>query len=201
LLRNRTYVGFMLTLVCCFGTFFAFIFGAPFVFIEVFGMRESTFPLIITVQVAGFVAGTTLSERLAPRYGLDTVFRWAIVTAWMSGMVTATFPLFGIETIVTIVAPMIVFAFAVGFIFPLGTASALGPFPMIAGTAAALLGFIQTLGGAGFGVVSGAFYDGRAIGMTSVMGVAVTLAAVVYFTLLWRRPVEAAAPDETTPDA
>jgi DHA1 family bicyclomycin/chloramphenicol resistance-like MFS transporter len=201
LLRNRTYVGFMLTLVCCFGTFFAFIFGAPFVFIEVFGMRESTFPLIITVQVAGFVAGTTLSERLAPRYGLDTVFRWAIVTAWMSGMVTATFPLFGIETIVTIVAPMIVFAFAVGFIFPLGTASALGPFPMIAGTAAALLGFIQTLGGAGFGVVSGAFYDGRAIGMTSVMGVAVTLAAAVYFTLLWRRPVEAAAPDETTPDA
>lgn len=201
LLRNRTYVGFMLTLVCCFGTFFAFIFGAPFVFIEVFGMRESTFPLIITVQVAGFVAGTTLSERLAPRYGLDTVFRWAIVTAWMSGMVTAAFPLFGIETIVTIVAPMIVFAFAVGFIFPLGTASALGPFPMIAGTAAALLGFIQTLGGAGFGVVSGAFYDGRAIGMTSVMGVAVTLAAVVYFTLLWRRPVEAAAPDETTPDA
>ncbi|MEK9946746.1 MAG: multidrug effflux MFS transporter [Alphaproteobacteria bacterium] len=201
LLRNRTYVGFMLTLVCCFGTFFAFIFGAPFVFIEVFGMRESTFPLIITVQVVGFVAGTTLSERLAPRYGLDTVFRWAIVTAWVSGMVTAAFPLFGIETIVTIVAPMIVFAFAVGFIFPLGTASALGPFPMIAGTAAALLGFIQTLGGAGFGVVSGAFYDGRAIGMTSVMGVAVTLAVLVYFTLLWRRPVEAASPDDTTPDA
>jgi len=201
LLSNRTYVGFMLTLVCCFGTFFAFIFGAPFVFIEVFGMRESTFPLIITVQVVGFVAGTTLSERLAPRYGLDTVFRWAIVTAWVSGMVTAAFPLFGIETIVTIVAPMIVFAFAVGFIFPLGTASALGPFPMIAGTAAALLGFIQTLGGAGFGVVSGAFYDGRAIGMTSVMGVAVTLAVLVYFTLLWRRPVEAASPDDTTPDA
>lgn len=201
LLRNRTYVGFMLTLVCCFGTFFAFIFGAPFVFIEVFGMRESTFPLIITVQVAGFVAGTTLSERLAPRFGLDTVFRWAIVTAWLSGMTTAAFPLFGIETIVTIVAPMIVFAFAVGFIFPLGTASALGPFPMIAGTAAALLGFVQTLGGAGFGVVSGAFYDGRAIGMTSVMGVAVTLAVTVYFVLLWRRPVEAAAPEETLPES
>ena len=201
LLRNRTYVGFMLTLVCCFGTFFAFIFGAPFVFIEVFGMRESTFPLIITVQVFGFVAGTTLSERLAPRYGLENVFRWAILTAWISGLVTAAFPLFGIETIVTIVAPMIVFAFAVGFIFPLGTASALGPFPMIAGTAAALLGFVQTLGGAGFGVTSGAFYDGRAVGMTSVMGVAATLAVVVYFALLWRRPAEVVEIAPAEPEA
>jgi MFS transporter, DHA1 family, multidrug resistance protein len=195
LLRNRTYVGFMLTLVCCFGTFFAFIFGAPFVFIEVFGMRESTFPLIITVQVVGFIAGTTLSERLAPRFGLETVFRWAILTAWASGMVTAAFPLFGIETIVTIVAPMIVFAFAVGFIFPLGTASALGPFPLIAGTAAALLGFVQTLGGAGFGVTSGAFYDGRAVGMTTVMGAAVTLGLAAYFLLLWRRPIDVSEAD------
>ena len=190
LLHNRTYVGFMLTQVFCFGTFFAFIFGSPFVFINVFGLSESTFPLIITVQVVGFIAGTTLSERLAPRFGLDTVFRWAVVTAWIAGMTTAAFPLFGIETIVTIVAPMIVFAFAVGFIFPLGTASALGPFPMMAGTAAALLGFVQTLGGTGFGVTVGALFDGRAVGMTSVMGVSVSMALIVYFVLLWRRPVE-----------
>ncbi len=190
LLRNRTYVGHMMTLVFCFGTFFAFIFGAPFVFIEVFGMREATFPLIITVQVGGFVAGTTLSERLAPRFGMDTVFRWAVVTAWLSGMVTAAFPLFGVETIATIVAPMVVFAFAVGFIFPLGTAGALGPFPQIAGTAAALLGFLQTLGGTGFGVAVGAVFDGRALGMTSVMAVAVTLSLLSYLLFLWRRPTD-----------
>jgi DHA1 family bicyclomycin/chloramphenicol resistance-like MFS transporter len=195
LLASRTYVGFMLTLVFCFGTFFAFIFGAPFVFIEAFGMRESTFPLIITVQVGGFVAGTTLSERLTPRFGMDTVFRWAVVTAWASGLVTAAFPIMGIESIVTIVAPMIVFAFAVGFIFPLGTAGALGPFPAIAGTAAALLGFLQTIGGTGFGVTVGAFFDGRALAMTNVMGVAVTLALAAYFLLLWRRPEEAVAED------
>ena len=200
LLRNRTYVGFMLTLLFSFGTFFAFIFGAPFVFIEVFGMRESTFPLIITVQVVGFIAGTMLSERLAPRFGLETVFRWAILTAWVSGMTTAVFPLFGIETIVTIVGPMIVFSFAVGFIFPLGTASALGPFPLMAGTAAALLGFAQTLGGAVFGVTSGAFYDGRAVGMTSVMGVAATLGLVAYFFLLWRRPAEASQVRDAAPE-
>jgi len=195
LLRNRTYVGYMLTLVFCFGTFFAFIFGAPFVFIEVFGMREATFPLIITVQVGGFVAGTTLSERLAPRYGMDTVFRWAVITAWLSGMVTAAFPLFGIETITTIVAPMVVFAFAVGFIFPLGTAGALGPFPQIAGTAAALLGFLQTLGGTGFGVTVGAVFDGRALGMTNVMAVAVTLSLGAYLLFLWRRPAEVVEED------
>ena len=62
--------------------------------------------------------------------------------------------------------------------------------PMMAGTAAALLGFLQTLGGTGFGVTVGAVFDGRAVGMTSVMGVAVTCALVVYFGLLWRRPVD-----------
>ncbi|MCX8231354.1 MAG: hypothetical protein OTJ45_05990, partial [Alphaproteobacteria bacterium] len=99
-----------------------------------------------------------------------------------------------------IVGPMIVFAFAVGFIFPLGTASALGPFPLMAGTAAALLGFVQTLGGAGFGITSGAFYDGRAVGMTSVMGAAVTLGLAAYFFFLWRRPAEGSEIGVATPD-
>ena len=199
LLRNRTYMGFMLTLLFSVGTWFTFIFGAPFVFIEVFGMRESTFPLIITVQVVGFIAGNILSERLVPRFGFETVFRWAILTAWVSGMTTAIFPLFGIETIVTIVGPMIVFAFAVGFIFPLGMASALGPFPWMAGTAAALLGFVQSFGGASFGITSGAFYDGRAVGMTSVMGVATTLGLAAYFFLLWRRPSEVSEVGDLAP--
>jgi DHA1 family bicyclomycin/chloramphenicol resistance-like MFS transporter len=93
-----------------------------------------------------------------------------------------------------------VFAFAVGFIFPLGTASALGPFPMMAGTAAALLGFVQTLGGAGFGITSGAFYDGRAVGMTSVMGAAATLGLGAYFLFLWRRPAEVSEVGDAAPE-
>ena len=95
---------------------------------------------------------------------------------------------------------MIVFCFAVGFIFPLGMASALGPFPWMAGTAAALLGFVQSLGGAGLGITSGAFYDGRAVGMTSVMGVAATLGLVAYFFLLWRRPAEAFQVRDAAPE-
>ena len=189
LARNRTYVGYTMTMVFAFSTFFAFISGATFVFIEVLGVEPQNFAWVITIQVVGFVAGTMSSDRLSRRFGIDRVFEWAVLLAAVGGITTGLLPWLGIQSVVGIVAPMILFAFAIGFIFPLGTAGAIGPFPHMAGAAAALLGFLQSAVGAVFGVMVGVLHDGSVIPMTSVMGLTTSLALATYLTLLWRRPL------------
>lgn len=190
LMRNRAYLGYTLTMVFAFATFFAFISGAPFVFIEVLGVAPQNFAWLITVQVVGFVAGTMLVDRLTRRIGMEKLFEIAVLIAALGGITTGLLPWLGIASITGIIAPMVVFAFAMGIIFPLGTAGAIGPFPHMAGSAAALLGFLQSAAGAAFGVLVGVLHDGSVIPMTSVMGLTTSLSLAVFLMLLWRRPGE-----------
>lgn len=190
LVLNRVYLGYALTMVFAFATFFAFISGAPFVFIEVLGVAPQNFAWLITVLVVGFVAGTTLADRLTRRMGVERLFEIAVLVAAFGGITTGLLPWLGIASIAGIIVPMVVFAFAMGFIFPLGTAGAIGPFPHMAGAAAALLGFLQSAAGAAFGVLVGLLHDGSVIPMTSVMGLTTSLSLAVFLMLLWRRPGE-----------
>ena len=190
LARNRTYMGFTLTMVFAFSTFFAFLSGAPFVLIEVLGVAPQNFAWLITIQVVGFVAGTSSAGRLTRRFGVDRLFEIAVVLAAFGGITTGLLPWLGIASVTGIIAPMVVFAFAIGFIFPLGTAGAIGPFPHMAGAAAALLGFLQSAAGAAFGVLVGILHDGTVVPMTSIMGLTTSLSLAVFLMLLWRRPNE-----------
>ncbi len=197
LLGNRTYIGFTFTLVFAFSTFFAFISGAPFVFIEVLEVAPENFAWLITIQVVGFISGTLLVDRLLPKWGVDRLFRWAIFLAAISGLAIALLPLLGIQTVWTIVAPMVLFAFAIGFIFPLGTAGAIGPFPHMAGAASALLGFLESAVGAGFGAAVGILHDGTVVPMTTIMGLATLLSLLVYLATLWRHEAAVTGPADS----
>lgn len=184
LLSNKLYVGYMLTLMFVFSTFFSFIFGAPFVFINIFGLSESTFPILISIQVGGFILGTSSVNYLCRKFNKSIIFLSGIYIALFSAIFVAAFPIIGIESIVTIIAPMTFYAFSIGFIFPLGVSGALAPFPKIAGTASALLGFSQSLCGVCFGILVGFFFNESVTSMTSLMGIATILGSISYFIFL-----------------
>ena len=189
LLRNRTYLGYTLTMVFAFATFFAFISGAPFVFIEVLGIAPEDFaPVTITIIVIGFVAGTLLANSFGRRFGIERVFAWAIMLSAASGVVTAVLPWVGVQSVVGIIGPLAFFAFAMGFIFPLGTAGAIGPFPYMAGAAASLLGFLESAVGASLGALVGILHNGTVFPMTLVIGASTSVSLVAYLVFLWRRP-------------
>ena len=189
LLRNRTYLGYGVTMVFAFGTFFAFLFASPFVFIEVLGVKTEHFAYLITVQVVGFVSGTLLADRFMHRIGLERLFSYALALACLAGIGVALPPWLGLASVATIIAPMTVFAFCMGFVFPLGTAAALGPFPHIAGAASSFLGFAQSAVGAGIGVLVGVLHDGTVVPMTTTMGLCILLAVGFYLLLVRGRPL------------
>ena len=188
LVRNKTYLGYTLTMVFAFATFFAFISGAPFVFIEVLGIAPQNFaPFTITILVLGFVTGTLLADRFGKRFGIERVFGAAITLSAASGIVTAALPWLGIQSVAGIIAPLAFFSFAMGFIFPMGTAGAIGPFPHMAGAASSLLGFLESAVGASLGALVGVLHNGTVFPMTLVIGASTTASLVAYLALLFGR--------------
>ena len=189
LLSNRRYLGYTLTMVFIFGTFFSFISGSPFVFIEILGISPENFaPVTISIIVIGFVAGTLLAGNFGRRFGVERVFEVAIMLSVASGLITAILPWLGLQSVASIIGPLFVFAFGTGFIFPLGTAIAIGPFPLMAGTAASLMGFLESVVGASLGALVAILHNDTVFPMTLVIGASTTSALVVYLVLLWRRP-------------
>jgi DHA1 family bicyclomycin/chloramphenicol resistance-like MFS transporter len=77
---------------------------------------------------------------------------------------------------------MYVFAIGLGLTLPNGTAGAIGPFPRMAGLAAAVASFLQMTGSALYSVAVARFDDGTARPMTT----AIALAGVTALACFWR---------------
>jgi len=141
LLNSRLYIGY--TLAFAFGTtgFFGFLAVGPALLIEGRGLSPFGFSLSLMVIATQFVVGAYVSSRLVGRLGLDR-------TLWVAtiGITLPALPLLVFvdsPSVLTIIAPFVVFAFFNGFIFPNALAGATSVDPRIAGSAASFLGFTQ----------------------------------------------------------
>ena len=119
---------------------------------------------------------------------------WPLCTGVVAvaGALTATLALMHLEHPVSVVGPIALFTVGVGLVMPQAMAGALTPFPDRAGTASALLGFIQMSLGALVGAAVGAFDNGTAAPMGIIIGL--TGAASLSAYLLIARPAFRDAP-------
>lgn len=143
LLRSRVYLGHLLGAGFVFSALFTFVTAGPFVFISRLGLSEMAFSLLSVVTVAGFMAGSFSAARLTQRVGLERMaLAGAAVTA-LSGLVMLGLLAVGLQSVPSLLLPMVGVVFGMGWVFPNSQAGAIAPFPQIAGSASALLGFGQ----------------------------------------------------------
>jgi DHA1 family bicyclomycin/chloramphenicol resistance-like MFS transporter len=121
----------------------AYLASSGFVFIDMLGVPLSLFGLIFLSSVIGYMAGSALSARLASRHRSEGVMLAGGGLAVAStGAMLATHLLLP-ASVLALVLPMTLYALSLGLILPHAMAIALKPFPHMAGTASALLGFVQ----------------------------------------------------------
>jgi DHA1 family bicyclomycin/chloramphenicol resistance-like MFS transporter len=92
----------------------------------------------------------------------------------------------GARSVPAVIVPMFFFAFGMGLSNPNAVAGAVGPYPRMAGLAAAVLGVIQMTGSALYGIGVGRISDGTAVFMTTAIASA-GVTAFIAFALLRRR--------------
>ena len=187
LLGNRAYLGYTLTLSFIFCAMFSFISGVSFVVIDVLGVRPEYFGFCFAAVIAGYISGSVLTVRLAHRWGNERMIRLGVGLGLASGLVLVGLAAAGVQTIAAVIAPMAVTFLAAGLVLPNATAAAIGPHARIAGSAAALLGFIQMGTASSAGWLVGRLHDGTTLPMAGVIAGVTILAAATYGALVIRR--------------
>jgi len=147
LLADRRYVGYLLTFSFSYSALFAFISGSSFVLSARFGLAPQIYGMCFGIVVAGYLVGSLLSGRLVRRFGSD---RLLACGAWLGALAGATMWALewsgiqqGLAGLAAILAPMFFCTVATGLVMPNAIGRALAPYPAMAGSASALMGFCQ----------------------------------------------------------
>lgn len=117
--------------------------SSSFVYIDMLGVPVKYFGFIFLTSVGGYMLGSALSARLSRSFDSErTVLVGAALAAAAVGVMWLGSHLQP-RSIIVLVLPMMFYSTGMGLVLPNAMAVALRPFPHIAGTASALLGFIQ----------------------------------------------------------
>ncbi|WBB75527.1 multidrug effflux MFS transporter [Micromonospora sp. WMMD1128] len=185
LTTDRVYLGYALTQGFAFAGLFAYISGSSFVFQDVFGVSAAVFSVVFGVNALALVATGQLNARLLDRFSP----RRLLVPTLVVGLVTAVGVLTGALAGSLAVTAVALFAFvgSLGMVMPNSTALALDAHARHAGTAAALMGGIQSVVGALAAPLVGLGGEGSAVPMAVVLAGAAALSLTAVLTLARRR--------------
>jgi DHA1 family bicyclomycin/chloramphenicol resistance-like MFS transporter len=184
LLKDRSFVGYVVTGGMAMAGMFAYIVGSPYVFIEHFHLTTGQFGLIFGINALGLVLAAQLNARLVRRFTSDAIIRKVLVVQVVSGIVLFVGTLSGFLQLYGIAALLFIYVSSVGCLFPNITAMAMAPHGARAGSASALIGVLQFALAAGSASLIGAANSGSALPVASLIGVCAVAAAIIYRTLV-----------------
>lgn len=143
LLRHRLYLGSVLTSAFLYSGTFAFLSGISFILIDFLGVKPAYFGAYFLFIVAGYISGNLFTARIAHRWPSIKLFRVGLSLSLAAGLALTGICLMQWYVPVLMVLPVFFMTFSIGLILPKATALALMPFPHMAATASAFMGFAQ----------------------------------------------------------
>jgi DHA1 family bicyclomycin/chloramphenicol resistance-like MFS transporter len=188
MLRERQFLGNILTLGSAFAINFGMLAGVPFIIQDKLGFSPREYGLLALISIGGFTAGTLLNNRMVGRV---PPIRILLAAGWfhVAGLlIMATLSLSGILTWWAIIGPHMVLSFGTGMIVASANAGAVGMFPKLAGTASSLAGLAQ-MGVGALGTISVALLTvigSRYVAMPLVLGLMPFAVATVLCARLLR---------------
>lgn len=155
LLADRRYLGYLLTFSFSYSALFAFISASSFVLAERHGLSPQVYGMCFGIVVVGYLLGSLGSGRLVRRFGSDLLLRRGTWIGALAGATMAALEFAGLRSVAAILAPMFFCTLATGLVMPNAIARALAPYPTMAGSASALMGFAQMSIAAAVGIAVG----------------------------------------------
>ncbi len=143
LIKDPFYLLVTVSSALTYAALLTYLSSSAFVYINMLSVPVEYFGFVFISGVVGYVIGSAVSARLASRFApeqlslIGTLLALAAtLTMWLG---SSLFPL----SVAAYMIPMAFFSTALRLVLPNSMAVALRPFSQIAGTASALLGFIQ----------------------------------------------------------
>lgn len=147
-LKNPIFIGYALCIMLTFGGILSWLTVLPVVLQKTLGLSPIAFGWLAALAGLSFAIGGFINAFLVNRLGINKMLNIGLFTMLLAGLIMLTLGLFHILTTFAIMLPIVTFIIGSSMIFPNAYAGAFHPFPKIAGTASAVFGFLQMLGGA-----------------------------------------------------
>lgn len=142
LLGDRNFLGWLLSGSLVYAGLHVYIVIAPFLFIDRLRFEPNEFGVLTIFTTSCYLLGTLVAGRLTQRLGLRTMLLLGCTACLVGGGLMLGFALVMLSA-PSILGPMMLFSFGMGLTLPTALAGGLLPFPHMAGTASALIGFSQ----------------------------------------------------------
>ncbi|MEF8749492.1 MAG: multidrug effflux MFS transporter [Candidatus Accumulibacter propinquus] len=184
LLADRSYLGYLLTFSFSYSALFAFISASSFVLTGRHGLSPEVYGMCFGIVVAGYLIGSVASGRLVRRLGSDGLLARGACLGAVAGVSMAVLEFSGVHGVAAILAPMFFCTVATGLVMPNAIARALAPYPTMAGSASALMGFVQMTLAAGVGIAVGHALAAGAQALAVAVALCSVLALLSYLALI-----------------
>lgn len=168
-LSHRRFVGFVLCGASAFAASFTWISSSAWIVIDLLGVPATGFGYTFMLVVSGYMAGSFASARIVPRFGVHRTLLAGVLAA-LGGSLLLLLQ----ATVIGPTLPLVLFGvfscfLGGGLCLPNAQMGAISEFPMSAGGASAVFGFVQTALAAGFGWMVGHAYDGTLLPTAVIM--------------------------------
>ena len=175
LFKDRRFLMPALAGGCAIAGMFAYIAGAPFVLIEMYGIPERHFGWVFGTNAMGFVIVSQVNARIARKVDPARMIRTAGIVQTLACLVLLAVAWTGVHSLILTIVPLFVCIASLGLLMPNTSAIAMASFPDRAGAASALLGTVQFSLAAAASSLVGILHDGTA----RPMATAITIGAVL----------------------
>jgi DHA1 family bicyclomycin/chloramphenicol resistance-like MFS transporter len=185
LLRDRQFlvIAFMASLAL--SSFFVYVANSSFVMSAHFGVSPRAYAVLFALNAVSLVAVSQMNGRLVARFGLRRLLRMAVGVQVAAMVALFALTLVGVDRLDVLVGLLLIGYGCNGVIVPATFVLAMEGHPALAGTASALIGTFNFVGGALMVALVAPFADGTPLPM--VAGIAVC--AVVVFGLSRWQPL------------
>jgi DHA1 family bicyclomycin/chloramphenicol resistance-like MFS transporter len=154
LLRSQRFWGYALTSAFSAGGFFAFLGGAPYVGVEVYGLSPSTLGMFFAIPAIGYMAGNGISGRFAASIGIQNMMLAGCAVSSLMLLAALLVQYAGLTHPIAFFGFTFFIGLGNGITLPSANVGLMSIKPELAGSASGLGGALMTFFGAGTSALS-----------------------------------------------
>lgn len=141
--RHPTFATYAFSGAFSFAGLFTYVAGSPIIFMENFYLSANVYSAIFAMLAVGFIGGSQLNVQLLKRYESQALFVRVLTLQVITGILFAVGTYLGWYGLIGTLILFFIFLACSGITYPNAAALSLSPFTKNAGSAAAMLGFVQ----------------------------------------------------------
>jgi len=181
LVKDRSFIGYALTVGFIHGGSFSYVSGTPFVYQDIYHVSPQTFSILFGINGIAIILGSFTIGRLSDRFQLRSLLRAAVS---LSASATAILLVMTIlqGPLATIVIPIFIFMYSIGMVVTSAFSLAMKNQGHRAGSASALLGMFPLIIGSMVAPLVG-IDETTAVPMGTILFTGSVLGCIAFFKL------------------